>query len=303
MMQDAPDDHNNYTIGFCIVKRIAVSQLNNNLPCSDCEGCPPLGVVYLQVPVRAWINQAHKIFSLGDMTAPPTSRAISPLFFLCIVVTNCHALMFTGPVAINVKVSLKPDRRNEFLEVITRDAEQTVSIEPGALQFAFGEDIETENVFYFHEQYKTASDIDVHKGTPHYQEWNDFCATDPFVRPPVVELFQCNHEGIKVPMRPAFCLNVELCIKPEVRDKFLEVILNNQKGSTDDEPLCLQYDWGESLDTPNHFYFHEQYTGAENGREGFHSHQSAPHFKAWEKFVTETSPFTKDPVVCFFKIK
>ena len=27
MMQDAPDDHNNYTVGFCIVKRIAVSQL------------------------------------------------------------------------------------------------------------------------------------------------------------------------------------------------------------------------------------------------------------------------------------
>jgi hypothetical protein len=31
MMQDAPDDHNDYTLAFCIDKSIAVSQRNNNL--------------------------------------------------------------------------------------------------------------------------------------------------------------------------------------------------------------------------------------------------------------------------------
>ena len=36
--QDAPDDHNNYILAICIDKRIAVSQPNNNLPCSACEG-------------------------------------------------------------------------------------------------------------------------------------------------------------------------------------------------------------------------------------------------------------------------
>jgi quinol monooxygenase YgiN len=216
--------------------------------------------------------------------------------------SNSFALMFTGPIALNVKVSVKPERRAEFLEVITNDAKQTIAVEPGALQFALGEDVDEPNVFYFHEQYKTIGDVDFHKATPHFKEWNDFCATDPFVIPPVVHIFQCSHEAVKVPMRPAFCLNVELCVQPELREEFLAVILNNQKGSQGDEPLCLQYDFGESLDTPNHFYFHEQYTGADAGKEGFDAHKAAPHFAAWEVFAA-TNPFTKEPVVSFFRTK
>jgi (4S)-4-hydroxy-5-phosphonooxypentane-2,3-dione isomerase len=210
--------------------------------------------------------------------------------------------MFTGPVALNVKISVKPERRAEFLQVISNDAKQTVAVEPGALQFALGEDVEEEHIFYFHEQYQTIGDFEFHKTTPHFKEWNDFCATDPFVTPPVVELFQCTHEAVKVPPRPAFCLNVELCIQPERREEFLTVILNNQNGSRGDEPLCLQYDFGESLEKPNHFYFHEQYTGAQDGKEGFEAHQAAPHFAAWEDFAA-TNPFTKDPVVAFFRTK
>ena len=91
-------------------------------------------------------------------------------------------------------------------------------------------------------------------------------------------------------------------MKPELRDKFLEYILNNQRGSQQDEPLCLQYDLGESLDTPNSFYLHEEYTGADDGKEGFEAHQATPHYKAWEKFAA-TNPFTKDVEVGFYRIK
>ena len=144
------------------------------------------------------------------------------------------------------------------------------------------------------------SDLEYHQATPHYAEWNDFCATDPFSAEPVVNIYQCDHEALSVPLlRPAFCLNAELCIQLEFLDEFHIVIRNNQNGSRA-EPLCLQYDFGESVDTPNSFYFHEQYTGAEKGKVGFDAHAIAPHFVAWEEFAAK-NPFSKPPVVSFFR--
>jgi quinol monooxygenase YgiN len=60
--------------------------------------------------------------------------------------------------------------------------------------------------------------------------------------------------------------------------EFLKVILNNQQGSRK-EPLCLQYDFGENLQTPNVFHFHEQYTGKDDGKEGFNAHAAALTFR------------------------
>ena len=78
------------------------------------------------------------------------------------------------------------------------------------------------------------------------------------------------------------------------------MIENNSNGSNNDEPLCLQYVYGESTTEPNKFIFHEEYKGKHDGKEGFDAHASAPHFKVWEEFA-EKGPFTKDPVVHFFK--
>lgn len=205
----------------------------------------------------------------------------------------------SGLFAINVRVAVKPERRAEFLRVIQADAAQTVGTEPGALQFALGADATDPSAFHFHEQYKSQADLDYHFSTPHFKEWNDFCETKPFISDPIVNIYQCHHEPVKVPPRPAFCLNVELCIKEQMREEFLAVIDNNQRGSRA-EPLCLQYDYGESTTEPNSFYFHEQYTGKMDGKEGFDAHSAAPHFAKWEAFAGK-NPFTKDPVVSFFK--
>jgi (4S)-4-hydroxy-5-phosphonooxypentane-2,3-dione isomerase len=219
------------------------------------------------------------------------------LFFLHPMSTTA----FSGPIALNVKVSVKPERREDFLKIIQYDAEQTLLTEPGALQFTVGEDVESANIFYFHEQYRTIQDVDFHKSTPHFLKWVEFQTTDPFTEPLMVDLYQCNHEPTPVPMRPAYCLNVQLCIQPEARDEFLKVILNNQQGSRK-EPLCLQYDVGENIQTPNVFHFHEQYTGKDDGKEGFNAHAAAPHFAVWEEFASKgAGVFTKDPVVHFFR--
>jgi quinol monooxygenase YgiN len=164
-------------------------------------------------------------------------------------------LAFSGPIALNAKVSVKPERRDEFLSIIQHTAEQTVETEQGSLQFTLGEDTCTPNTFYCHEQYTNVQALEHHQTTRHFLQWSVFCATDPFTAETVENLYQCSVDTESSPMRKAFCLNVELCINPQVREEFLACIDQNQKGSRL-EPLCYQYDFGESVETPNSFYFH-----------------------------------------------
>lgn len=241
-------------------------------------------------------------------------RLMSPLVLLALLVLSLQANIGTSfsangknkmsgpPFAINVKFSVKPERRDEFLRVMQNNAKQTMSTEPAALQFTLGEDIDTPNLFYLHEEYATQQDHrQLHSKTKHYDECMKLFATEPFWEPVQADEFTLNHDAPseKIPFRAAYCLNVELCIKPEIRAEFLKVIQNNKEGS-DQEPLCMQYSYGESMETPNSFYFHEQYTGNDEGLEGFEAHAAAPHFKVWEEFASE-DPFTKPPVVQKFK--
>mmetsp|Transcript_37926 Transcript_37926/g.77403 ORF Transcript_37926/g.77403 Transcript_37926/m.77403 type:complete len:235 (-) Transcript_37926:294-998(-) len=202
--------------------------------------------------------------------------------------------VMSAPFAINVKFKVKPERRDEFLRIMKNNIKQTMTTEPNALQFLIGKDLDEEDVYFLHEEYKSRQDhADPHSKTTYYEECMAFFATEPFAEPHQADEFALAHDppAEKVPSREAVCLNVELCIKPEVREEFLKVIRNNKSGS-DQEPLCLQYSWGESVHAPNSFYFHEQYVG----EEGIAAHNAAPHFKVWEDFAS-TNPFTKPPVV------
>jgi len=89
-------------------------------------------------------------------------------------------------------------------------------------------------------------------------------------------------------------LNVQLCVKPERREEFLDVIRNNAV-STLREPRNLRYAWGESATTPHTWHFQESFVG----KRGFDEHCVMPTFTAWEAFVG-TSPFTADPSVQFY---
>ena len=66
--------------------------------------------------------------------------------------------------------------------------------------------------------------------------------------------------------------------------------------------VCNTTTWyGESTDTSNTFYFHEEYTCERDEKEGVDAHAASPHFQKWEEFSAQ-NPFTKEPVVSFFKI-
>lgn len=210
--------------------------------------------------------------------------------------------MMTRPFAVNLRFTVLPERRADFLNLVKVNQRLTLDTEPEALQYVVGEDTSSPNTFYLHEQFTSYEGFLAHRDMPHAADWARFKESQPFAEggSPKLDSYFGTHAPEVIPVRDAFCLNVELCIKPEVREEFLECIANNARGSNEDEPLCLQYIYGESKDEPNTFYFHEQYTGVNGGKEGFDAHTATPHFAAWEKFAS-TDPFTKPPVVSLFR--
>ena len=81
--------------------------------------------------------------------------------------------------ALNGKIVVKEERRDEFINVIADDQKQTLLLEPGALAFVVGRDFADPNTFYLHEQYKTKADFDHHCTTEHFAKWNAFCQENP----------------------------------------------------------------------------------------------------------------------------
>lgn len=211
----------------------------------------------------------------------------------------------TGPSCLNLKLTIRKEIREEFLKVILEDKKESLK-EPGCLQFVVGEDTTSANTFYLHEEYKDTAGAAAHRATPHFAKWVEFSATKPWTEDgaPQVCKFIGTHtqtEPWPVPSTPAYCLQVNLYPKAEVREDFLTVIAANKKGTDATEDLCLQYVYGESMETSNTFHFYEAYTGKEDGKEGFEAHTQAPHFAAWETFASTGEPFTKAPEVFFFK--
>jgi len=226
------------------------------------------------------------------------------------MMTSSSTLTPGRPFALNLKLSIRPEKREAWIKQIKDDQMCTRQDEEGNLQFSISEDTSTPNTFYLHEQYVDESAFDAHVKSPHFARYDEFCKTEKPFAPdgePEIYLYSPLAEGPDwskskrdIP-KTAFCVTVNLYPKSEVREAFLNVIENNKKGTDGTtEPLALQYTFGESTTEPNVFHFHEQYSGSEDGKEGFDVHASSPHFADWESFV-QTDPFAKPPEVYFSK--
>ena len=77
--------------------------------------------------------------------------------------------------------------------------------------------------------------------------------------------------------------------------------MKSHQANSKQEPLCLQFDWGISAHDPNRIYMHEEYAGADDGKEGLTAHANSAHFARFAKFVEEKDPFNKPQVVQFYK--
>jgi quinol monooxygenase YgiN len=74
-------------------------------------------------------------------------------------------------LAIWVKVRIKPELRQRFLDAIEVDALGSERDEPGCLRFNVLQDESDENVYYFYEVYTDPAALEAHRATPHYAVW------------------------------------------------------------------------------------------------------------------------------------
>jgi len=74
-----------------------------------------------------------------------------------------------------VKVSVKPDRVNDFIEASRANHEGSVR-EPGNRRFDILQDPDDSTRFILYEAYVSADDAAAHKQTPHYLAWRDAVA-------------------------------------------------------------------------------------------------------------------------------
>ena len=74
-------------------------------------------------------------------------------------------------LAMWVKVRIKADQRQRFLDAIEVDALGSEGDEPGCLRFNVLQDLQDENVYYFYEVYKDEAALEAHRAMPHYQTW------------------------------------------------------------------------------------------------------------------------------------
>src|SRR3981081_1418688 len=74
-------------------------------------------------------------------------------------------------LAVWVKVRIKPDQRQRFLDAIEVDALGSEKDEPGCLRFNVLQDANDENTYYFYEVYKDQAALEAHRAMPHYKVW------------------------------------------------------------------------------------------------------------------------------------
>ena len=69
---------------------------------------------------------------------------------------------------VHVRAAIKPDCRHAFLAAARSVIAQTPR-EPGALSYSCYEDIGEPNLFIFHEEWRTAEDLEAHLAQPYTQ--------------------------------------------------------------------------------------------------------------------------------------
>lgn len=192
---------------------------------------------------------------------------------------------------LNVCIRIKPERRAEFLRCIAANQHGTLTSEPLAVTYVYGEDVDETNTWYFFEQYIGNAGFEAHCQTYHFKEWETFASSNPFQMTPEVKFFiedttnidsgvchgsnvvrdavmaynsssnnnnsgNDNNEKTTVKL---FCLDVQLSIKPEKRLDFLEALRANQAGVIHSEWKAVSFIFGEDVTTFNVFHIFEAY--------------------------------------------
>jgi len=86
-----------------------------------------------------------------------------------------------------------------------------------------------------------------------------------------------------------FAVMVNVHLKPEKKDDFLKEMLNDAKGSINNEEGCLLFNIIQDSEDPNCLHLYEVYTSADS----FAVHEKTPHFVRW---VETTADWLEKPL-------
>mmetsp|Transcript_8898 Transcript_8898/g.11147 ORF Transcript_8898/g.11147 Transcript_8898/m.11147 type:complete len:147 (+) Transcript_8898:137-577(+) len=107
-----------------------------------------------------------------SFTPRPNNVVKSPMATRAGVASTSTALA-SKPFAIVVDAEIQPDRIDEFLDLIEKDAVGSRA-EPGCLRFDVHQSQDNPNKFMFYEVYKDADAVAFHKEQPHFALWTNF---------------------------------------------------------------------------------------------------------------------------------
>ena len=211
-------------------------------------------------------------------------------------------------IALNTRMIVKREFITDFQKAVCSTVVQTLA-KPGCTQVVVGTDAPPDGshgnnaVFYMHNQYENLKAYQEHGQLQGFlQKVGSMLEAEQ----PLSNRFllQTNERGpVSLPTNTGsdssggrYCLNVESCVKPEIRDDFVQ-LLTNHAIKSHKEPACLQFDWGESIDAANSFYMHEEYTDLD----GFKAHKASAHFAKFIKFNEDKQPYTQPQEVGFYE--
>ena len=72
-------------------------------------------------------------------------------------------------------------------------------------------------------------------------------------------------------------------IKEGFKDRFIEEMILDARGSVNDEPGCLRFDVIQDTNDPNRIWLYEVY----RDEAAFQAHTQAPHFAKWRDATAE----------------
>ncbi len=78
-------------------------------------------------------------------------------------------------------------------------------------------------------------------------------------------------------------LIVTIEIQPEHREAFMESMLDDARGSNNDEPGCLRFDVLQDNEDPNKIHLYEVY----KDQAAVDAHRQAPHYTKWRETVQD----------------
>ena len=78
-------------------------------------------------------------------------------------------------------------------------------------------------------------------------------------------------------------LIVTIQIQPEHREAFMESMMDDARGSNNDEPGCLRFDVLQDNEDPNKIHLYEVY----KDQAAVDAHRQAPHYTKWRGTVQD----------------